>query len=72
MCFRPSEIQHHFSTEALIGALRRAMQKKQKEKEDKMADRNMKDEASRSESQSSETATNRNTQATVNGKVALL
>ncbi|BFZ10052.1 hypothetical protein BsWGS_13093 [Bradybaena similaris] len=54
------EIHHHFMAQTLIGALKRAVQKRNKLKEDKMADKsNMKDEASRSDSQSSETQTNK-------------
>ncbi|CAG5121563.1 unnamed protein product, partial [Candidula unifasciata] len=61
----PPEIHHHFTAQALTGVLKRAVQKRNQQKEEKMADKNStKDEASRSDSQSSETATGRIRQPT--------
>lgn len=65
---RPSQIHHHFTPQALLGALKRASQKRRKDRDDRMADRrDMKDETSRSESQSSEAPTTRTMQA-MNGE----
>ncbi|XP_035829673.1 dynein heavy chain 5, axonemal isoform X2 [Aplysia californica] len=62
----PQQIHHHFTTQALIGVLKRASQKRRRDRDDRMVQRDLKDEASRSESQSSEAPTNRTAQAPVN------
>ncbi|GFN75495.1 dynein beta chain, ciliary [Plakobranchus ocellatus] len=58
----PQEIHHHFTTQALLGVLKRASQKRKRDRDDRMDRAAMKDEASRSESQSSEAPTNRTMQ----------
>ncbi|XP_067674368.1 uncharacterized protein [Haliotis asinina] len=54
----PSQFHHHFTISALVGVLKRAMQKRKFIREEKTADRlDKKDETSRSESQASEATT---------------
>ena len=58
--FRPPQFYHHFTISALVGALRRAAQKRKLIREDKTSDRlDKKEDASRSNSQASEATTSR-------------
>ncbi|CAL1527205.1 unnamed protein product [Lymnaea stagnalis] len=65
----PPQIHHNFATQALVGVLTRASQKRRKDKDDKQAEKNnMKDDSSRSESQISEVQTGRSNQAGILSK----
>lgn len=54
--FRPPHVHHHFSIEALIGVLKRAMQKRKYIRDEKTQDKldTRKEESSRSNSQASD------------------
>ncbi|XP_059166583.1 dynein axonemal heavy chain 8-like [Physella acuta] len=63
----PSQVHHNFTTQAFIGALKKASLKRRKDKDEKNTEKNnLKDDASRSESQSSEVPTGRTVGNAVN------
>ena len=56
----PQQIHHHFTPQALIGVLKKASQKRRRDRDDRITvTREVKEEVSRSESQSSEAPMNR-------------
>uniref|UniRef100_A0A2C9K4Z2 AAA+ ATPase domain-containing protein n=1 Tax=Biomphalaria glabrata TaxID=6526 RepID=A0A2C9K4Z2_BIOGL len=72
-CSRPPDTQHNFSVPALIGILKRASQKRKKDKDDKLAEKNnLKDDMSRSESQNSDPLTSRINQSGALNKASLM
>ncbi|XP_055889444.1 dynein axonemal heavy chain 8-like isoform X3 [Biomphalaria glabrata] len=69
----PPDAQHNFSVPALIGILKRASQKRKKDKDDKLAEKNnLKDDMSRSESQNSDPLTSRINQSGALNKASLM
>ncbi|KAK6987321.1 dynein heavy chain 5 axonemal, partial [Biomphalaria glabrata] len=69
----PPDAQHNFSVPALIGILKRASQKRKKDKDDKLAEKNnLKDDMSRSESQNSDPLTSRINQSGALNKAGLM